>query len=327
MKLRSLAAALVTNIALATGALAVDLDPTLPAYKAVSGLSGQFKSIGSDTLGNLMQRWAEGFKTFYPNVQIDIESKGSNTAPSALIEGVSQIGPMSRPMDVAETDAFSKKYGYAVSSLPVAVDALAVYVNKDNPIECLTLQQVDQIFSKDHWNSGGINITTWGGTGLTGDWAAKPIALFGRNTLSGTFDTFKDTVLRHGDFKGEMKQQPDSVTVVRMVAGDKYAIGFSGIGYLTEGVRAVPLEAASKGKCFDTSAESAYSGGYPLARYLRLYVNKKPKQPLDPLIAEFVRYVLSKDGQSVTIKGGFYPVPNSTRLNSLKSLGLADQAG
>jgi phosphate transport system substrate-binding protein len=318
--------ALATNVALAAGAMALDLDPDLPPYKAVSGLSGQIKSVGSDTLSTLMKQWADGFKGLYPNVNIELESKGSATAPPALLDGASQLGPMSRPIDSGEVANFEKKYGYAPTSTPVAVDALAVYVNKDNPLQCLTLQQVDQIFSKDHWNSGGIDVKTWGGVGLTGEWATKPIALFGRNSTSGTYETFRDTVLYKGDFKDELKEQPDSSTVVQMVASDKSAIGYSGIGYLTAGVRTVPLTASVGGKCYDTSAEFAYSGKYPLSRYLYIYLNKNPKQPLDLTAAEFIKYILSRDGQAGTIKEGFYPITNTTRMKGLNALGISAEA-
>lgn len=325
MRLLGPAAALSAFVAMVTGANAVDLDPQLPAYKAVSGVSGQIKAVGSDTLGNLMKQWAEGFKALYPDLKIEIESKGSSTAPPALVDGASQIGPMSRAMNGDEIAAFQKKFGYAPSSAPVAVDALAVYVNKNNPLQCLTLQQVDQIFSKDHWNSNGIEVKTWGGVGLTGEWATKPIALFGRNSISGTYETFKAAVLYNGEFKDEVKQQPDSSTVVQMVANDKSAIGYSGIGYLTDGVRAVPLATSVASKCYDTSAESAYSGNYPLSRYLYLYVNKNPKQPLDPVVAAFIKYIVSEDGQAGTIKEGFYPVTNAIRMKALTTLGISTE--
>jgi len=326
VKLLALAAALAANIALVTVAAAVDLDPALPAYKPVSGLSGTIKSIGSDTLSTQMKQWADGFRGLYPNVTIEIDSKGSSTAPPALLEGASQVGPMSRPMDSGEVAAFEKKYGYPPASTPVAVDALAVYVNKDNPIQCLTLQQVDQIFSKDHWNSNGINVKAWGDVGLTGEWATKPVALFGRNSASGTYETFKETVLRKGDFKGEVKEQADSANVIQMVASDKAAIGYSGIGYLTESVRAVPLASSVGEKCYDTSAESAYFGKYPLARYLYIYLNKNAKQPLDLTLAEFIKYIVSRDGQAETVKAGFYPITNATRTKGLAALGISTES-
>jgi len=323
VKLLCLAVAIAANIDLSSGAIAVELDPQLPSYITASGVVGQIRSVGSDTLSNLMKRWAERFKDLYPNVQIDIEARGSSTAPPALAEGASQLGPMSRPMESKEVDAFQHKYGYPPASTPVAVDALAIFVNKDNPIQCLTVQQVDQIFSKTHLNSGGINIATWGDLGLSGEWATQPISLFGRNSASGTYATFKETLLSSGDFKDKLKEQPDSTDVVMMITRDKYAIGYSGIGFLTEGVRAVPLAAANGDKCYDTSAESTYSGKYPLARYLYVYFNKNPNQPLAPTIEEFLKYVLSKDGQSVTLKAGFYPITNEVRVSNLRRLGIS----
>ncbi|MCQ4191287.1 PstS family phosphate ABC transporter substrate-binding protein [Methylocystis suflitae] len=323
MKLKTFAAVLATNAALITSAGAFDLDPALPTYKSVSGISGQLKSIGSDTLNNEMTLWAEGFKAKYPNVKIEIEGKGSSTAPPALVEGTSQFGPMSRPMKAKEIEAFEKKYGYKPSSFQVAIDALAVYVNKDNPLKCLTLQQVDGIFSKSR--KGGLNkdITTWGDVGLTGEWAAKPISLYGRNSASGTYGYFKEVALFEGDYKDQVKEQPGSSAVVQGVASDKFAIGYSGIGYKTADVRAVPLAVKAGDKCYDTSAENAYSGNYPIARFLYIYVNRNPNQPLDPLRAEFIKYALSKQGQTDTIKGGYYPITNSLRLENLKALGIS----
>jgi phosphate transport system substrate-binding protein len=273
-----------------------------------------------------MRNWADQFTKLNPAVKIEVESKGSGTAPSALLEGVSQLGPMSRPMRSEEYEPFEKKYGYHPASFPVALDALAVYVNKDNPIECLTIEQLDQIFSKTHLYSGGKNVTTWGDAGLTGDWATHPISLFGRNSASGTHDTFVDAVLRHGEFKDELKEQPGSAEVVKMVAGDKYAIGYSGIGYLADGVRTVPLAAVPGDKCYDTSPASTYSGNYPLSRYLYIYLNKAPGKPLNPGVLEFAKYVLSRDGQTVTLKSGFYPITSAIRTKVLPALGLSNDS-
>ncbi len=258
-----------------------------------------------------------------PNVKIDVDARGSSTAPAALLDGTAQLGPMSRPMRSEEYEPFEKKYGYHPTSFPVAVDALAVYVNKDNPIQCLTIEQLDQIFSKTHLYSGGKNVRTWGEVGLSGDWADKPISPFGRNALSGTHDVFVDAVLRHGEFKDALKEQPGSAEVVKMVAADKYAIGYSGIGYLTDGVRAVPLATTPGDKCYDTSPESAYSGNYPLSRYLYVYLNRAPTKPLDPAVLEFAKYILSRDGQMDTIKSGFYPITSATRAKGLSALGVS----
>jgi phosphate transport system substrate-binding protein len=322
MKPLNIASSILIGVTLVTRAHALDVDPQIPAYKPVQVGSAEIKSVGSDTLGELMRTWADDFSKLNSNVKIDVESKGSGTAPVALLDGISQLGPMSRPMRSEEYEPFEKKYGYHPASFPVAVDALAVYVNKENPIECLTIEQLDQIFSKTHLYSGGKNVTTWGDVGLTGDWATHPVSLFGRNSASGTHDTFVDAVLRHGEFKDELKEQPGSAEVVKMVAGDKYAIGYSGIGYLTDGVRTVPLAATPGDKCYDTSPASTYSGNYPLARYLYIYLNKAPGKPLDPAVLEFAKFILSRDGQSETIKSGFYPITERLRSKVLPALGV-----
>jgi phosphate transport system substrate-binding protein len=298
------------------------VDPALPSYKAVSGVSGNLKSIGSDTLNNLMTLWAEGYNAMYPNVKIEIEGKGSSTAPAALIAGTSQFGPMSRPMKSKEIDGFEKKYGYKPVAVRSAIDALAVFVHKDNPIKCLTLQQVDAIFSKTR--NGGLNkqITTWGDVGLTGAWASRPISLYGRNSASGTYGYFKEVALFNGDYSDSVKEQPGSSTVVQGVASDASGIGYSGVGYKTADVRTVPLAAAAGDTCYDANAENATSGNYPIARFLYIYVNKNPNQKLEPLRGEFIRYIYSKQGQEAVVKDGYFPVVKSLADDDLKKFGL-----
>ena len=299
------------------------LDPNLPAYRPLETLSGYLKSVGSDTLGQEMEAWAKGFEKLYPDVKVEIEATGSATAPLALLEGRSQFGPMSRPMTAEETAAFQGKYGYKVSSFRVAVDALAVYVNKANPVACLTLPQLSGIFSSNRKTPGGSDIRTWGDLGLTSEWARQPITLYSRNTLSGTYEYFRETALYGGDYKPEIKQQSGSEAVVQAVAADKFAIGYSGIGYKNEGVRAVPLASFYGGTCYEASAEATLSGKYPIARYLYVYVNRKPGQPLDQLRAEFVKYVMSKDGQEQTERGGFFPITNEIRESDMNKLGIS----
>jgi phosphate transport system substrate-binding protein len=320
MELRVFTAALAATIAAISAAIA--LDPNLPAYQTATGVSGSLKSVGSDTLNNEMMLWAKGFQEHYPDVKITIEGQGSATAPPALLSGAAQFGAMSLPMTSEELDAFENKYGYKISSFRVAADALAVFVNKDNPIRCLTLQQLDQVFSSTRKGSGGRSINTWGDVGLTGEWATKPISLFGRNSISGTYEFFRQMVLYRGAYKETVKQQPGSEAVVRNIADDKYAIGYSGIGYKTDGVRIVPLASFSGRECYDTSAEATFSGKYPIARFLYVYLNKKPDQPLDPLRREFIKYILSREGQAQTEQSGDYPITNDIREVDLKRLGI-----
>jgi phosphate transport system substrate-binding protein len=312
-------AALIGTVVPPVGAQ-VRLDSRLVTYRAVSGVSGNLNSVGSDTLNNLMTLWAEGFQKFYPNVRIQIEGKGSSTAPPALIAGTAQLGPMSREMRGAELDAFERKYGYKPTAIRVAVDALAVFVNKDNPIRCLTIPQVDAIFSKTRRWGYREDIRTWGQLGLTGEWAGRPISLFGRNSASGTYGFFKEHALRNGDFKDEVKEQPGSASVVQGVTVDRFAVGYSGIGYATAGVRAVPLAERAGATCYEATAQNAYEATYPLARFLLIYVNRSPNQPADPLVREFIRYVFSRQGQEVVIKDGYYPIPAVIAFEELKKL-------
>ena len=299
-----LAAALV---AVAASAQPVQVDAGIAAYAKTSGVSGNLNSIGSDTLNNLMTLWAEGFRKQYPNVRIQIEGKGSSTAPPALISGTAQLGPMSRTMKAEEIDAFEKKFGYKPTAIRVAIDALAVYVNKDNPVQQLTLQQVDAIFSKTR-KCGGKDIGNWSQLGLAGEWS-KPISLYGRNSASGTYGYFKEHALCKGDYRDTVKEQPGSASVVQGVTEDRAGIGYSGIGYKTSGVRAVPLAAKPGGPFYGTDTiDHVYSGAYPLSRYLYVYVNKAPNKPLDPLVAEFMKFVLARGGQEIVVKDGYLPV-------------------
>jgi phosphate transport system substrate-binding protein len=289
-------------------AQAVKVDAGIAPYQKVSGISGNLSSVGSDTLNNLMTFWAEGFQKQYPNVRIQIEGKGSSTAPPALISGTAQLGPMSREMKAEEIDQFEKKYGYKPTAIRVAVDGLAVYVHKDNPIEQLTLQQVDAIFSKTR-KGGGKDIKTWGDLGLTGEWAGKPISLYGRNSASGTYGFFKEIALFKGDFKDTVKEQPGSASVVQGVTEDRFGIGYSGIGYRTSGVKPVKIAKKPGEAFFTVDVADVLSGKYPLARFLYVYTNRAPNKPADPLVREFAKFMLSREGQETVVKDGYIPVP------------------
>ena len=319
MKTRGMVAAAVMGVAaLATVATAqMKVDPDLPSYKPVSGVSGNISSIGSDTLNNLMTLWAETFYKSYPNTKIQIEGKGSSTAPPALISGTAQLGPMSRPMKGSEIDQFEKKYGYKPTPIRTSVDALAVFVNKDNPLKCLSVNQVDAIFSKSRRHGYKEDVKTWGQLGLTGEWASRPISLYGRNSASGTYGFFKEHMLKNGDYKDEVKEQPGSASVVQGVTVDRYAVGYSGIGYATAGVRAVALTEKEGGKCYEATPDNAYSGDYPLSRFLYVYVNRAPGKALDPMTREFVKLMVSRQGQEVVVKDGYFPIPAKIALEEI----------
>jgi len=301
---------------------AAEVDPGIPEYERTSGVSGNLSSVGSDTLANLMTLWAEDFKRLYPNVNIQIQAAGSSTAPPALTERTSNIGPMSREMKDNEIEAFESRYGYKPTAIPVAIDALAVFVHKDNPIEGMTLQQVDAIFSSNQRCGYSQSITSWGALGMRGPWERRDIQLFGRNSVSGTYGYFKETALCKGDFKSTVNEQPGSASVVQSVTQSLNGIGYSGIGYKTTGIRALPIAKGGSDNYIEANSETAISGKYPLARFLYVYVNKHPNKTLSPLEGEFIRLVLSKQGQKVVVKDGYIPLPAKVAEKTLKSLGM-----
>lgn len=295
---------------LASGvATAVSVDKGISEYKPVSGISGNLSSVGSDTLANLMTLWAESFKRAYPNVNIQIQAAGSSTAPPALTEATSNFGPMSRKMKSKEIAAFEDRYGYKPMAVPVAIDALAVYVNKDNPIKGMSISDVDAVFSSTRKCGADKSITKWGDLDMTGNWKNRDIQMYGRNSVSGTYGYFKKKALCKGDYKNNVNEQPGSASVVQSVSSSVNGIGYSGIGYKTSGVRSVPLRKKSSGNFIEATPENAVSGTYPLSRFLYVYVNKHPNKDLAPLDKEFLKLVLSKQGQEVVIKDGYIPLP------------------
>jgi phosphate transport system substrate-binding protein len=319
--MKKLVAALFTIVVAGTVQAQQKVDPALPDYKPASGVSGNLISIGSDTLNNLMTYWAEGYRRFYPNVNIQIQGAGSGTAPPALVQGTAQFGPMSRPMRGSEIEQFEKRYGYKPLPIRGAIDALGVFVHKDNPIQCLSLQQVDAIFSSTRRGGANAAITTWGQVGLKGEWANRPIALYGRNSASGTYGYFKEVALFGGDYSPSVREQPGSSTVIQGVAADINGIGYSGVGYGTADVKAVQIRGAD-GKCYGPTGENAASGNYAIARFLYIYVNHNPNSRMEPLRAEFIRYVYSKQGQQDVARAGFFPLVKEIADEDLKTFGL-----
>ncbi len=299
---------------------AAQVEAGVPVYQKASGVSGNISSVGSDTLANLMTLWAEEFKRAYPNVNIQIQAAGSSTAPPALSEGTSNLGPMSRKMKNKELEAFEKKHGYQPMAIPVAIDALAVYVHKDNPVKGLTIPQVDAIFSSTRKCGGDADISNWGDAGVGGSLASKNIQIYGRNSVSGTYGYFKKKGLCKGDFRNTVNEQPGSASVVQSVSSSINGIGYSGVGYKTSGVKAVAL-AKKPGQPFvEANNENALNGTYPLSRFLYVYVNKQPNKPLAPLEREFIKMVLSKVGQEVVIKDGYIPLPAKVIEKQLKAI-------
>ena len=299
---------------------AVTVDPKLPVYQKTMGVAGNLDSIGSDTLNNVMTFWAESFRKLYPNVKIQIEGKGSSTAPPALIAGTSNLGPMSRKMKSEEEDAFEKKYGYKPTRIGVALDSLAVYVHKDNPLQSLSLPQVDAIFSKSRKGGYPTDIIEWNSLTQDPSLATLPISLYGRNSASGTYGYFKEHALYKGDYKDMVKEQPGSAAVVSGITEDKAGIGYSGIGYRTSGVKALALSAKEGAPAYEAHIENVISGKYPLSRILYIYVAKEPNKPLPELQKEFLKFVLSQEGQQIVVKDGYLPLPASVAAKEAEKL-------
>ena len=323
MILKGFATALTLAAAsVAMTAQASKVDADIPTYTKASGVSGNLSSVGSDTLANLMTLWAEDFKRTYPNVNIQIQAAGSSTAPPALTEGTSNFGPMSRKMKDKELAAFEKKFGYKPTAVPVAIDALAVFVNKDNPIKGLTMAQVDAVFSTTLKCGSDKAISSWGDAGLTGHWAGRDVQLYGRNSVSGTYGYFKKKALCKGDYKNNVNEQPGSASVVQSVSASLNGIGYSGIGYKTSSVRTVPLAKKAGQPFVEANPDNAVNGSYPLSRFLYVYVNKQPNKPLAPIEREFLKLVLSQQGQEVVVKDGYIPLPSKVVEKQLAALGL-----
>lgn len=284
-------------------------------------LSGNLSSVGSDTLGNLMALWAQDFSQHYPNVNLQIQAAGSSTAPSALAAGAAQLGPMSRPMKAAEVSAFAHHYGYAPLAVPVAVDALVVLVHKDNPLPGLNLRQLDQIFSANRRCGADSPIRYWGELGLPGSWRQRALQRFGRNSASGTYGYFKQRALCGGDFMARVNELPGSASVVQAIAGSLNGIGYASIGFRASGVRVLPLAETGENYVAPDGA-SVRNGSYPLVRYLYIYINKAPNQPLEPLTAAFLDRVLSEQGQKLVNYDGYLPLPPELRHETRARLGL-----
>ncbi len=322
MKLKSAILSLSMAALMSTAAVAQKATDDLPEYEKTSGLSGNLSSVGSDTLANMMTFWAEEFKRLYPNVNTQIQAAGSSTAPPALTEGTSNFGPMSRAMKAKEIESFEKRFGYKPTPVRVAIDALAVFAHKDNPIQGMTIAEVDAVFSSTRLCGAREEVRRWGDLGLTGSWDNRDLQIYGRNSVSGTYGYFKEIALCDGDFRNNVNEQPGSASVVQSVSTSLNAIGYSGIGYLTSGVKTVPLAVEEGAEYVDANTENALAGKYPLSRFLYVYVNKHPNKPLDPATAEFLKMMLSKTGQEIVAKDGYIPVPRVVVEQELEKLGL-----
>jgi len=290
-------------------------------YNQVSGLSGNLSSVGSDTLASMLALWGEAFKRYYPNVNVQVQASGSSTASPALTEGTAQLGPMSRPMRLKELKAFEKEHGYKPTELKIAIDAIGIFVHKDNPIKGLSFLQIDNIFSSTLRCGGHYPIASWNELGLKQEWAKRQIQLFGRNSVSGTYGYFKKTALCGGDFKRNVNELPGSASVVQAVASGINTIGYSGVGYRVSNAKQLPISVHGT-NYINATRETIVSGEYPLSRYLYVYINKHPGKRLSLIETEFIRFIYSKQGQQVVEKDGYVAISGDIADKELEKIGL-----
>ncbi|MBD3585922.1 phosphate ABC transporter substrate-binding protein [Salinimonas sp. HHU 13199] len=291
----------------------------VPEYTRQPGVAGKITSVGSDTLANLMTFWSQEFKTLYPQVKFQIQASGSSTAPPALIEGTATIGPMSRALKPSEIREFTRAHGYPPTVLRVAMDAIAIFVERRNPIEGVTLQQVDAIFSHTRFCGGSEPITRWHQLGVDTGISNSPIRLYGRNSVSGTYGLFKVMALCDGDFRATVNEQPGSASVVLSVATSRNGMGYAAYGYKTAGVKALPI-GTDKAHLIPLTSDTVRNETYPFARFLYLVVNKAPDKPLPVLEREFLRFILSRQGQQQVARDGYFPVRDDVLLRQRRLL-------
>lgn len=312
-------ASLLLSLLFSTSALAVE---QLPDYQKMAGITGSLTTVGSDTLAGMTTLWVEEFKQLYPSVNGQVQASGSSTAPPALTERTAQFGPMSRPMRNREIEAFERAHGYKPTELRVAIDAIGIFVHRDNPIKGLNFIQLDSIFSATLRCGATKHINTWADLGLDYQWAKRGMQLFGRNSVSGTYGYFKKNALCGGDFKNSVNEQPGSASVVQSVSSAINTIGYSGVGYKVSGVKLLPI-AKSGQEYIEATQENILSGKYPLSRYLYVYLNKHPSKPLSPIEREFIRFIFSKQGQALVAKDGYIPISADIARRELAKVGIS----
>jgi phosphate transport system substrate-binding protein len=279
----------------------------LRKYRPVWSLSGKVTALGSGTFEQELIRLADTFQRIYRGVEVAVEKSATVEAPPALASGKAQIGVMSRSMTRAESARVEEKSGAPPEAFPVALDALAILVHPENPIRCLSLPQIDAIFSANRLTADGKVVATWGDLGLSGDWREKSPVAFGRRAGSTTTEFFRNAVLGGDVLRPGVTLLDDGLAVAAAVAANKFAIGYSSIGFLNSGVRAVPIATPGEG-CVEPTAENVARGRYPLTRSFYLYLARSPDAQLNAIAVEFVRYVLSREGQLELLESGLVPV-------------------
>lgn len=310
--------AVCTLLSTAEVARAQGLDQSFPPYQPQQDMSGTINLIGSTTMANIADVWRESFMTLHPNVKINIDVKGSVNAVPAVMDGTATFGLMSRGITAEEVTAFQQKFNYPPKVLTPCQELMAIFVNKENPIEGMTLAQVAGIFAADS------KIKTWGDVGVTGAWAGQVIDVHGRADSTGSTQYMQNLILRGAEFKDGMNENKSNMVLVDAIAGSRTAVGYAGMIYGTDKVKAVPLAALPDQPFVDINSAEAALGKYPLMRPLQLVVNQAPGKELTAVQKEFLKYIFSQLGQEDVVKGGFQPVPGQNARFALDQVGLRE---
>jgi phosphate transport system substrate-binding protein len=319
----------------------VQVDDALRSYAAEARLKGSVRGAGSPVAGMLLQVMSDPFRQFQPDVRVELTLGGTSTGPPALLSGAAQMALMGRRYTDAETSAFRAKFRYPPVEVAIATDAVAVFVHRDNPIESLTIEQLRDVFSQrrradgarlDHWselNSATIVTTRPAASGTRTTThpsprrppPAGPIALYGIAADGGESTLFREAILGDEPLSASMRVQLTQSSAVQGIAADASGIGYAAFLYSCRGVRAVPLVSPADGRAYACTAADCRSGRYPLARSLYVYLNKPPSKPLDRPMHEFLRFVLSRDGQRVAVAAGGFPLSPDAANDALEKIG------
>jgi phosphate transport system substrate-binding protein len=299
----------------------VTLDQSLPAYRPINALTGELTIVGSDAMTQLADVWAERFKQFYPDVQIKILSASSTRSLLAVQQGQAQIGLMSREVLPEEIDAFQQAAGHEPTILVSSYERIAVLVNNQNPIQGLTLADLDALYSATR-KRGRAAIGAWGDLGVGGALARTPVNVLVRDETTGPPALVKALVLQGEDYRADAARHDSYLSLVKAVAADPSAIGFAGTTYLLKGVRPVPIAIEADQPFVAVDSEAADLGQYPLVRPQHLVVSYRGPETQTEIQREFLKYIFSDMGQEDVVTAGFQPIPGNPAKVARQAVGL-----
>lgn len=314
------------------------VDPVIGSYTVTDPVSGSIAIAGSDTMHPIITKIASAFRKWQPGVKIAIQGGGTDAALQQFLQDQAMIrrgdanprghqvsGSLallaaSRPLTEQERADFRSRYGYEVTEIPIALDAIAVFVNHRNPLEGLTMEQVDAIFSRDRKRGAPTQITTWGQLGLTGEWAEQPIHRYGQDERSGTRALFVQEALKGGEFRADVREEAGPALEILAISRDVFGIGYAGIGFRASTIRFLPLAERAGAPFVAPSPDTVATGTYPLGRHLYLYAKKHPRKGWEPEVLEFLKFINSREGQEMVARAGAYPLPADQIARNLRLL-------